>query len=174
MKNMPILLTLLLLGTGGLFAQANNAIPWSGFSSGFGEGREGNNVLFSALLPLAGRGTEGNVLIETGFLANRPLPGAVSSVASGETVPVEYRLDQNYPNPFNPTTTVSFALPQRNHVTLNVFDVLGRHLLTILNQEMNAGTHKVVFDAARLPTGLYFYRIQAGDFVQTKRLLLIK
>ena len=89
-------------------------------------------------------------------------------------LPQKIHLEQNYPNPFNPSTTIRFSLSHREHVTLKVFDVLGREVAKLVNGELNAGEHSVVFDADGLSSGIYFYRLQAGDFVDTKKLVMLK
>ena len=88
--------------------------------------------------------------------------------------PSHYVLSQNYPNPFNPSTTIKYELPKASQVTLSVFDILGREVSVLANERKNAGVHEVKFDGSNLASGVYFYRIQAGDFIQTKRLLLLK
>jgi hypothetical protein len=82
--------------------------------------------------------------------------------------------NQNYPNPFNPATTISYQLPESGPVALMVFDVLGRVVRTLVNQEQPAGRHTVTFDASDLASGVYFYRMQAAGFAQTMRLLLLR
>jgi hypothetical protein len=89
-------------------------------------------------------------------------------------VPSEHRLDQNYPNPFNPSTTIRFAVSERLHVTLDVFDVSGRLALRLVDKAMEAGEYSVVFDATDLPSGTYFYRMRAGAFQSVNRLTLLK
>lgn len=90
-------------------------------------------------------------------------------------VPAEFALKQNYPNPFNPSTTINFALPQTSRVTLTVFDMLGRKVATLLNgDQLPAANHAVKFDASALASGMYIYRIQAGSFVSTRKMMLIK
>jgi hypothetical protein len=85
-----------------------------------------------------------------------------------------FSLSQNYPNPFNPSTSISYTLAADQFVSLKVYDVLGREVATLVNQVMNAGSHKVSFNASSLSTGLYFYTINAGDFTSTKKMMLIK
>ncbi len=87
---------------------------------------------------------------------------------------LEYRLEQNYPNPFNSTTTIRFSLPQREHVTLKIIDVLGREVATLLNEELNSGVHSIFYNISNLASGLYFYRFQAGQSVQLKKMEIIK
>lgn len=86
----------------------------------------------------------------------------------------EYRLEQNYPNPFNPSTTIRFSIPTTENVQLDVFDVLGRKVATVLNQRLAAGTYTVQFNASQLSSGMYFYRINAGNFRQTMKMMLVK
>ena len=85
-----------------------------------------------------------------------------------------FSLAQNYPNPFNPTTTISYSIPARAFVSLQVFDVLGKRIATLVDEYREAGTYAVHFDASNLPSGMYFYRLQAGNFTQTRKLLLMK
>jgi predicted GH43/DUF377 family glycosyl hydrolase len=88
--------------------------------------------------------------------------------------PTQYALGQNYPNPFNPTTTIKFELPKASHVSLSVYDILGREVSVLVNERREAGVHEVKFDGSNLASGVYFYRLRAGDFVTTKRLLLLR
>ena len=92
----------------------------------------------------------------------------------GGSVPSEFNLDQNYPNPFNPTTTIGYELPASSHVSLKVYDVLGREIQTLLDERQSAGDHLVNFNAGSLPSGVYFYRLQAGNYIGAKKLLLLK
>jgi hypothetical protein len=89
-------------------------------------------------------------------------------------IPDDYRLEQNYPNPFNPSTTIRFGLPRRSDVQLTVFNTLGQKVATLAQGEEDAGYHAVRFDASGFSSGVYFYRIQAGKFVQTRKLLLLR
>lgn len=87
---------------------------------------------------------------------------------------INFKLDQNYPNPFNPKTTISFELPASAHVTLKLFDVLGNEISTLLNREEPAGIHEYDFDGSRLASGIYLYKMQAGTFEQTRKMILLK
>lgn len=88
--------------------------------------------------------------------------------------PKEFKLEQNYPNPFNPTTTIQFAVPSVSDVKLEVFNILGQKVASLVNRRMEAGVHTVNFNATNLSSGVYFYRLQAGNFVQTKKMMLVK
>ncbi len=90
------------------------------------------------------------------------------------TLPKEFALAQNYPNPFNPSTVIAYQLPTASDVRLELFDVLGRKVATLVNARQAAGYYNVVLNANNLATGIYFYRLQAGNFVQTKKMILLK
>jgi hypothetical protein len=105
-----------------------------------------------------------------------------TDIASIENMPSCFSLGQNYPNPFNPTTTIKFSVPSvetfhgtsLQHVALKVYDLLGREVSTLVNEEKAPGIYEVKFDGINLPSGVYFYRLQAGSYSQTKKLILMK
>jgi photosystem II stability/assembly factor-like uncharacterized protein len=86
----------------------------------------------------------------------------------------DYTLYQNYPNPFNPSTTLQYKIPKSGFVTIKIYDVLGREIRTLVNQYQNMGTHEINFSASNLTSGIYFYRMRAGNFIETKKLILLK
>jgi photosystem II stability/assembly factor-like uncharacterized protein len=90
------------------------------------------------------------------------------------TRPLEYVLEQNYPNPFNPVTNIQYALDSKQFVTLKAFDVLGKEVATLVDEEKPAGNYEVEFSATDLPSGIYYYRMQAGSYIETKKMILIK
>ncbi len=100
------------------------------------------------------------------------------------TFPVQFSLEQNYPNPFNPSTTIEYNLPQGGFVTLKVYNILGKEVATLVNEQIDAGKHKVDFDASGLNSGVYFYKLlvadlqgkdgKAREFVETKKMILLK
>jgi hypothetical protein len=89
-------------------------------------------------------------------------------------IPEEYSLGQNYPNPFNPTTTIKYQIPEVSFITLKVYDVLGNEIAILVNEERPIGNYEIEFDASYLASGIYFYRIQAGNYVETKKMILLK
>lgn len=110
---------------------------------------------------------------------NDDFVGHVTDVENSNIIPEEYSLSQNYPNPFNPTTTISFSIPNiassfNSNVTLKIYDLLGREVNTLVNEVKQPGSYQVQFDASELSSGIYFYALSAGDFYQTKKLVLLK
>jgi hypothetical protein len=93
---------------------------------------------------------------------------------NGGEVPNAFSLSQNYPNPFNPTTNIKFAIPEASYVTLKVYDMLGREVASLVSQEMTSGSYTVDWNAANFTSGVYFYKISAGNFTDTKRMVLVK
>ena len=102
---------------------------------------------------------------------NVTIPTGVKTV---ESTPTDYRLGQNYPNPFNPTTTIRFGLPERSTVTIKVFNLLGGEVATVVDGIFDAGERAVEFDAANLASGVYVYRLQAGTFTQTRKMVVLR
>jgi hypothetical protein len=94
----------------------------------------------------------------------------------GETniQPERYYLIQNYPNPFNPSTKIKYSIPQSSNVVIKVFDILGNEIETLVNEEKSVDTYEVEFDGSGLTSGIYFYQLQAGSFVETKKMVLMK
>jgi hypothetical protein len=107
-----------------------------------------------------------------GFRCAASEPTSVGS-SIGDAVRM-FSLNQNYPNPFNPSTTIRYGLPSRSHVILTVFNTLGQQVAQLVNEELELGYHEVQFNAANLSSGIYFYRLQSGSFVETKRLILLR
>ncbi len=98
----------------------------------------------------------------------------ITDVTTEDGLPTEFALIQNYPNPFNPGTTIKFQIPATSFVELKVFDMLGKEVTTLVNEELSPGFYKIDFDGSGLASGVYFYRIKTGEFVQTKKLILQK
>ncbi len=147
-------------------------------------------------VPMSGIGTTGDIIFHSVVIAHNPgaadsgavyIDGAqnsdpnVTGINEGNQyadVPSAYRLGQNYPNPFNPSTTIEYNIPSQGFVSLKVYDMLGREVATLVNGVRSAGTHYVMFNTndvnGSLTSGIYFYTIKAGDFMQTKKFVLMK
>ena len=89
-------------------------------------------------------------------------------------VPSQYYLSQNHPNPFNPTTTIKYGLPKESKVTLKIFNILGQEVATLVDEHQPAGYHQITWDAAGHSSGIYFYKIQAGEFQKIRKMILLK
>ena len=119
--------------------------------------------------------------LDTGFVAGnsgvilKTVTGGTTDIAKvSNEIPNEFVLFQNFPNPFNPTTTIKFSIPQKGLVKLVVYDMLGKEVATLVNDEQTAGNYEVTFDASKLTTGVYFYKITSGDFSDVKKMILVK
>ena len=105
----------------------------------------------------------------------RPLSQIISDVENERTIsPLSYSLEQNFPNPFNPSTTISFSIPGQEFVTLEVFNALGEKVADLVNETKTAGKYSISFDARDLASGIYLYKISAGNYTQTRKMLLVK
>ncbi len=94
--------------------------------------------------------------------------------SDANSLPLSFSLSQNYPNPFNPSTVISYRLPAISNVTLKIYDVLGNEITTLVNEEKQPGTYEVEFNGTELPSGIYFYQLKAGNYIETKKMVLIK
>ena len=97
-----------------------------------------------------------------------------SDVVEVEIMPAQFELSQNYPNPFNPSTTIRFSLPKETQLKINIYNMLGELVETLAEGTYEAGYHKVTFNASSLPSGAYIYRIESSDFVQVRKMVLLK
>jgi hypothetical protein len=116
----------------------------------------------------------GGGMVQPNSLVFGPSSQPTSVDNQGNNMPKKFELRQNYPNPFNPSTTIRFSLPRSGYVMLQVFNILGEVVATLANEELNVGTYTTQWNAADVTSGVYFYRLQAGAFVETKKLLLLK
>ena len=171
-----LLLLMLLVGLSS--AQAQGRLQAFTFSAtAFNAESEGLQVRASLGLPFVGTFQAADTHLSTGFWrtlagheddTNTPIKQAPADL------PTQFILAGNYPNPFNPATTIRYALPQAEQVRLAVYDLLGREVALLVDGNMAAGEHAVVFEAAGLPSGTYLYRLEAGSFSQTRRFILLK
>jgi hypothetical protein len=156
-----------------LFAQ--HQIPFNIIGSG-GERSANQNYILNS--------TAGEVLIgKFSGSANQQVTGFwylyyhdVITNASGqeEDMPNTFKLEQNYPNPFNPSTIIKFGIPERSNVVIKIYDIIGSEVFTLVNEEMEAGWYQKEFSANGLSSGVYLLTIQAGSFVSTKKMLMVK
>jgi hypothetical protein len=150
--------------SGGVFRTTGIGTTWSDVTDGL------TNSLVRALrvdAPIVFAGTYG------GGVSRRTFTG-MTEVGDPPSMPTGFALQQNYPNPFNPSTTIRYALPMRSSVSLVVYNALGQHVAQIIDREIDAGHHEVRLDASTLPSGVYFYRLMAGGYVETRKLLVLR
>ena len=98
----------------------------------------------------------------------------ISGITPVSNIPDKYSLSQNYPNPFNPTTKIKFDIPKQGLVSVKVYDVLGKEVATLVNEVKSAGSYNIDFNGTNLSSGVYFYRLESGTFIETKKMMLIK
>ena len=153
----------------------NNTTNWQRIVLDLADGLEGDEFDYEQFesFIFRSRGNASDFIVDEIHVRYPESPTV--SVQDGEkTIPTSLKLEQNYPNPFNPATTIEFSLPQRQEVTLKVYDLLGREVATLVNANIEAGVHSVTFDASNLPSGVYIYRLQAGEFTETKKMVFLK
>jgi hypothetical protein len=154
-------------GTTGVYFLNDGESSWTSFNYGMVTYTAVKNLLVCGRYLYALTGDQG--------MYRRPLSEMVTSVEKlSADVPTHFSLDQNYPNPFNPSTMISFSVPSRQLVTLKVFDALGREVSILVSEELASGIYSRHWDAANVPSGVYFYRLQAGEFVGTKKMVLLR
>ncbi len=110
--------------------------------------------------------------VESQLILYKINPNGVKNISSG--IPSGFTLNQNYPNPFNPSTNIGFALVKNSHVKITVYDAIGKEIEVLIDKQMQSGVYNVEFDASRLPSGVYLYKMEAKDFSETKKMILIK
>ena len=138
--------------------------------------QEGTNELGNVIVEyVTSRTSDGTIVAAThGRGAFVGKVGGGTAVAGNPVIPTQYSLDQNYPNPFNPSTKISYSLPASSKVSLKIYDSNGREVESLINGVQAEGKHEINFNAANLASGVYFYRITANNFMQTKKMILLK
>jgi len=156
------------IGTGAGLARYDGT-DWTVYNTS-NSGLPSNGVFALAIDGIGNKwiGTEVGVSVfqEGGVVSIREDP--LAAIVGG------FRLSQNYPNPFNPSTRIEYALSSQQFVTLKIYDLLGREVATLVNEEKQAGDHQVVFDASRLSSGVYMYRLTAGSFSASNKMIVMK
>lgn len=153
---------------------AQNQISVSVLSNG-GQKQSNSNYVLEGTVGQVGVDiiTNSNYKVQSGFW-NVYYQDVIVDVDEEEILPIVYKLEQNYPNPFNPSTIIKFAVPERSIVLIKIYDILGSEILTLVNEEMERGWYERVFNASGSASGMYIYRMQAGNYISTKKMLLIK
>jgi hypothetical protein len=152
--------------SGGVFLSTNNGINWTEVNSGLP-----NTGILALTISSTNlfAGTVGS------GVWRRPLLEMITSVEDHSSeIPFQFTLEQNFPNPFNPSTKIRYSVPQSSNVIIKVFDILGNEIETLVNEEKPVGTYEISWYAANLPSGVYFYTINAGSFRVTKKMILLK
>jgi len=160
--------------TGSIQLDGSTVVPAVSFAA------DADSTGMSVLSPYFDIAAGAHTLTLTGAAVNvdfvqltRVIPQGPTSVPT-DGLPYTYNLDQNYPNPFNPATQINFSLANVSNVRLEVFNILGQRVTTLIDTRMEAGHHTVQFDARNYASGVYFYRLQAGDFRDQKKMMLLK
>jgi len=169
-----VLLILLFASVTGSQAAAQIGLGTGVFASGGGVMSGGAYIAVGTTgQSVIGRSTGATYAASAGFWGDG---GTILEVESPVPVglPIEFALRQNYPNPFNPATSIPYELPVASDVRLSVCDILGREVSVVVNARNEAGVHTVTFDASALSSGVYLYRLTAGEFVATKKLVLLR
>jgi hypothetical protein len=173
-------------GNGGLFVSPYTSLMTTGDHKPVVIAGDTNSVLVKKIKGIAGFGSQmplGGPVMTAGDLntiiqwIRNGAPESTTSVAElAERISVHsFHLNQNYPNPFNPTTTIEFTLAENGNVSLKIYDVLGKEVATLLNDNLKAGVlHQVTFNASNLPSGIYVYRLDTGKNYLVKKLMLLK
>jgi hypothetical protein len=165
-----------LIGTTGL----DGGIPDIHFDdSGNLYGAIGGGAATNNLISISKTNGTGTIIGPIGFTAVSGMAARLNRVVgiddeNDSEIPNSYALEQNYPNPFNPSTVISYQIPNAGNVTLKVYGILGNEVRTLINEEKPAGSYKIQFDGTGLSSGIYFYKIQSGSFVETKKMILMK
>ncbi|HMQ77970.1 MAG TPA: T9SS type A sorting domain-containing protein [Ignavibacteria bacterium] len=148
-------------GSINIYNTTNNGDNWSNYSSVY------------QYSDIAASRSGSRIWIAT--LSQYVLKDVVNSVSQiSSQIPRDYELLQNYPNPFNPVTNIEFSIPKSSFITLTIYDISGREIEVLVNQNMNAGTYKADWDASKYSSGIYFYRYEAGEYSETKKMILVK
>ena len=149
----------------GIYRSTDNGLNWKALNTGLSD----LHVLSVAISP------NGYAFVGTrSGLVYRSIQPTTEVLSSQNSILRDFRLDQNYRNPFNPSTTIRFSLPEAARVSLKIFTLLGEEVATLVSGDLQAGQHSARWDAAEIPSGVYFYRLQAGQFTETKKLVLLR
>ena len=174
LNNVSVMLIFLFVGASAQDINAQYQIKRSVIGGGAGYISSTNHSIQSTLgQPAIGIMTSSNHSIYTGFWYGSNTYLSIPDMLD-EFIPQKFQLFQNYPNPFNPVTHIRYGFPKTSDVRIEIFNILGQRVSTLINARKTAGYHSVDFDGSQLSSGVYIYRIQAGDFIETKKMVLMK
>jgi hypothetical protein len=149
----------------GIYLSTNNGNNWTLRNEGFNQVPDINSFCFS----------DNYLFIGTNFnVWKRPLNEIIGVKVLSSNVPVYYSLNQNYPNPFNPTTNIRYQIKSSNFVSLKIYDIVGKEVAILVSEKQNPGVYEIDWNASEYSSGVYFYRLEAGDYSQTKKMILLK
>jgi hypothetical protein len=170
-----LLCILFLAGCGRAFGQPST-VPLSSFGAGYGSlSGTVHDVQGLVGQTIAGRSSGSGNVVHSGFLPATLVSLRTLDVPGTDSgLPKEFALTQNFPNPFNPTTRIIYQLAATSEVRLILYDLLGRHVAVLANEKKDAGRYEVELNASRLASGVYLYRMSAGSFVQTRKMIVLK
>ena len=152
---------------GNLFKTTSGGINWNIQSSNYYTNDKFLSIKFTDE-------NTGWVVGENGAILKTTTGGTVFISHISAEIPEKYSLYQNYPNPFNPSTNIKFDIHKQGIASLKVFDLLGKEIETLVDENLSVGTYEVTFNASSLPSGIYFYVLKTGDFVESKKMMLVK
>jgi photosystem II stability/assembly factor-like uncharacterized protein len=153
----------------GVFISTNGGGNWQDFNDGLPDVVQAMDLNYTTVNNVMRVMTHGNGAYERKFLSQ-----VVSFSNEQPNTVTTFKLEQNYPNPFNPITNLIIQISESEFVSLKVYDILGNEIETLINKEIPAGTHNVEFDGTGLPSGTYFYRLESGNFSETRKMVLLK
>jgi len=161
---------------GAIWVFTRNGVNWTQLSKLVGTGPNGTAVLQGTSVAISSEGTViegglGDVPSGAAWIFNDPTIG-ITPISS--EIPKSFSLSQNYPNPFNPSSKIKFDITKSSLTFIKVYNILGQEITTLVNEQLQPGTYEINFDGTNLPSGVYFYKLIAGDYVETKKMLMIK
>jgi hypothetical protein len=159
---------------GGVYESLDDGTTWNKINSGLPQNPPVTSLAVKEINETSAELYAGLFNDTTGGAGVYKLAVTVGVEKEDDQIPSEYKLEQNYPNPFNPNTTIQFSIPEQSFVKLEVFNSLGEKLSTLVSEELNAGNYKYEWDAEGLPSGIFFYKLVANTFENTKKLVLLR
>ncbi|MFQ6002502.1 MAG: T9SS type A sorting domain-containing protein [Candidatus Zixiibacteriota bacterium] len=160
---------------------SQHTFPWYVIATGGGSTSSGSHTmkLTSIGQVFTDKAQSGNYMIFSGYISTATYPYTEVKEVGDDQVPYSFELFQNYPNPFNPTTNIRFSLPRSGHVKLDIYNILGKRVTTLVDEDLTAGNKLVTWDGRNdsgkeVASGVYFYKLKAGEYSETKKMILMK